>query len=158
MVELAAAAGISMRQLYPLFVSRENLPRELDRGWPQGARGRSLEAALELLGDSSLADLPMDELATRADATLYRRFPGKTAPALFRELITAYSPWEPVARVLDECALDAAPEDVIPRVAHALAEALADRSPVLLRMVFEMSRADPDTKVPSARCSVACLS
>jgi hypothetical protein len=30
-------------------------------------------------------------------------------------------------------------------VARALAEALTDRSAVLLRMVFEMSRADPDT-------------
>jgi AcrR family transcriptional regulator len=146
MVELAAAAGISMRQLYRLFGSRENLLRELNQGLPQGARGRILEAALQLLGESELADLPMDELAARADvsrATLYRLFPGKTA--LFRELISQYSPWEPVARVLDECALDAAPEDVIPRVAHVLAEALADRSPVLLRMVLEMSRGDPDT-------------
>lgn len=146
MVELAAAAGVSMRQLYRLFGSRENLLRELDQEVPPGARERILAAALELLGESGLADLPMDELATRADvsrATLYRLFPGKTA--LFRELITAYSPWEPVARVMDECAPDAAPEDVIPRVAHALAKALVDRSPVLLRMVFEMSHGDPDT-------------
>src|SRR5262245_50550334 len=146
MVELAAAAGISMRQMYRLFGSRENLLRELDQQPPPGARERILEAALELLGESGLADLPMDDLADRAEvsrATLYRLFPGKTA--LFRELITAYSPWEPIARVLEECAPDAVPEDVIPRVAHALAEALADRSQVLLRMVFEMSRGDPDT-------------
>jgi AcrR family transcriptional regulator len=146
MVELAAAAGISLRQLYRLFGSRENLLRELDQALPPGARERILEAALELLGETGLADLPMDELAARAEvsrATLYRLFPGKTA--LFREMITAYSPWEPIARVLDECAPDARPEDVIPRVAHALAAALADRSPVLLRMVFEMSRRNPDT-------------
>lgn len=146
MVELAAAAGISMRQLYRLFGSRENLLRELDQELSPGARERILEAALELLSESGLADLPMDELAARADvsrATLYRLFPGKTA--LFREMITAFSPWEPIARVLDECAPDAAAEDVVPRVAHALAEALADRSAVLLRMVFEMSRGDPDT-------------
>jgi AcrR family transcriptional regulator len=146
MVELAAAAGISMRQLYRLFGSRESLLRELDQALPTGARERILEAALDLLGETGLADLPMDEVAARAEvsrATLYRLFPGKTA--LFRELITAYSPWEPIAHVLDECAPDAAPEDVIPRVAAALAEVLADRSPVLLRMVFEMSRGDPDT-------------
>jgi AcrR family transcriptional regulator len=146
MIELAAASGISLRQLYRLFGSRENLLRELDQEPSPDARERILEAALKLLGESGLADLPMDELASRADvsrATLYRLFPGKAA--LFRELIVAYSPWEPIARVLDELAPDAELEDVISRVGHALAEALADRSPVLLRMVFEMSRNDPDT-------------
>jgi AcrR family transcriptional regulator len=98
------------------------------------------------LGQSGLADLSIDDVAARAGvsrATLYRLFPGK--PALFRELITAYSPWEPIARVLDESAPDALPEELIPRVAHALAAALADRSAVLLRMVLEMSRGDADT-------------
>jgi AcrR family transcriptional regulator len=144
MVELAAAAGVSMRQLYRLFGSRENLLRALDQDLPPGARERVLEAAFELLGQSGLADLSMDELAARADvsrATLYRLFPGKAA--LFRELIEAYSPWEPIARVLDQSE-NSTPEHVMPRVAQALAEALTDRSAVLLRMVFEMSRGDPD--------------
>jgi len=76
---------------------------------------------------------------------LYRLFPGKSA--LFRELLTTYSPWEPVARVLEShtSAGDLTPEHVIPDVAQALAEALTDRSAVLLRMVFEMSKGDPDT-------------
>jgi AcrR family transcriptional regulator len=145
MLELAAAAGVSMRQLYRLFGSRDHLLRELDQDLPPGARERVLDAAFELLGHSGLADLSMDDLAVRAEvsrATLYRLFPsGK--PALFRELIRAYSPWEPIARVL-EGAEDSPPEDVMPHVAQALAEALTDRSRVLLRMVFEMSRADPD--------------
>ena len=135
-----------MRQLYRLFGSRDNLLHQLDQDLPPGARERILEAAFELLGQSGLADLSMDELATRADvsrANLYRLFPGK--PALFRELITAYSPWEPIARVLDESAPDAPPQQVIPRVAQALAEALTDHSAVLLRMVFAMSHADADT-------------
>src|SRR5262249_21979856 len=92
------------------------------------------------------ADVSMDEVAARADvsrATLYRLFPGK--PALFRELIAAYSPWEPIVRVLDDSAADTPPAELIPRVADALAHALMDRSAVLLRMVFEMSRGDPDT-------------
>ena len=145
MVEIAAAAGVSMRHLYRLFGSRDNLLRALDQDLPPGARERVLEAAFELLGQSGLADLSMDDLAVRADvsrATLYRLFPGK--PALFRELIKAYSPWEPIARVLEDESDDSALEQVMPRVAHALAEALTDRSAVLLRMVFEMSRAAPD--------------
>src|SRR5207302_9717490 len=102
MSELASATGVSLRQLYRLFGSRESLLKELDRDPPPGARERILEAALELLGRSSLADLSMDELAAAADvsrATLYRIFPGKSA--LFRELIATYSPWESIARVLE---------------------------------------------------------
>jgi AcrR family transcriptional regulator len=146
MLELAAAAGVSMRKLYRLFGSRDNLLRELDQELPSGARERIIEAAFELLGRSGLADLSMDEVAARADvsrATLYRLFPGK--PALFRELIAAYSPWEPIARVLEESGADAPPSDLIPRIAQALAAALADRSAVLLRIVLEMSRGDSDT-------------
>ena len=146
MVELATAAGVSIRQLYRLFGSRDNLLRALDQELPTDARERIREAAFDLLGQSGLADLSMDEVAARADvsrATLYRLFPGK--PALFRELIAAYSPWEPIARVLDECPAEALPEELIPRVAQALAQALTDRSAVLLRMVLEMSRGDPDT-------------
>jgi len=148
MSELASATGVSLRQLYRLFGSRESLLKELDRDPPPGARERILEAALELLGRSSLADLSMDELADRADvsrATVYRLFPGKSA--LFRELIAAYSPWESIARVLDEChtSADNRPRVVIPQVARALAAALSGRSGVLLRMVLEMSRGAPDT-------------
>lgn len=90
----------------------------------------------------------MDELASLADvsrATLYRIFPGKSA--LFRELIATYSPWESIARVLDESlqSEDTQPRDVIPKVAQALADALSGRTGVLLRRVFEMSRGQPGT-------------
>jgi AcrR family transcriptional regulator len=90
----------------------------------------------------------MDELAARANvsrATLYRLVPGKAA--LFRELIATYSPWEPIARVLESAgpATNDTPERVIPNVARALSEALSGRTAVLLRMVFDMARGDPDT-------------
>ena len=146
MADLASAAGLSMRQLYRLFGSRERLLRELDQEPLPDARARILEAAFELLGQSGLADLSMDELAARADvsrATLYRLFPGK--PVLFRELIAAYSPWEPIARALEQFGDGDSAERVIPEVARALSEALIGRTAVLLRMVFEMARGDPDT-------------
>ena len=130
-----------MRQLYRRFGSRADLLRQLDLEAPAGARERVLAAAFDLLGRSSLADLSMDELAVRADvsrATLYRLFPGKSA--LFRALITTYSPWQPIARVFEQHAgaANAPPEQVIPRIARAMSLALTDRTAVLLRMVFEM--------------------
>jgi AcrR family transcriptional regulator len=147
MSQLASAAGVSLRQLYRLFASRDALLKELDREPPPGARERILEAALELLGRSSLADLSMDELAAAADvsrATLYRVFPGKSA--LFGALIATYSPWESIARVLEErTSADDRPQAVIPHVAHALAEALSGRMGVLLRLVLEMSHGAADT-------------
>src|SRR5437879_1351996 len=69
MAQLAAAAGLSLRQLYRLFESRAKLFRELEREPPPGARERILEAAFELLGQSGLADLSMDALAGRADVS-----------------------------------------------------------------------------------------
>lgn len=148
MAELAAVTGVSLRQLYRHFGSRDALLHELELEPPPGARERILAAALELLSQVSLADLSMDELATRAElsrATLYRVVPGKSA--LFRELIATYSPWESIARVLDECleSPDTSPQQVIPRVARTLADALSGRTSVLLRMVLEMSRGSPDT-------------
>jgi AcrR family transcriptional regulator len=148
MSELASATGVSLRQLYRLFGSRESLLKELDLEPLPPARARILEAALELLGRSSLADLSMDELADHANvsrATVYRLFPGKSA--LFRELIATYSPWESIARVLDQhrTSADNSLQAVIPQVSRALAEALSGRSGVLLRMVLEMSRGAPDT-------------
>jgi len=149
MTELAATAGVSLRQLYRHFGSREALFQELAVEPTPGARERILEAALALLGRVSLAELSMDELADRAHvsrATLYRIFPGKSA--LFRELIASYSPWESIARVLEDHPVsdDArSPREVIPKVARALAESLSGRTGVLLRMVFEMGRGEPDT-------------
>jgi AcrR family transcriptional regulator len=148
MAELATAAGVSLRQLYRHFGSRAALLQALDRAPAPGARERILDAALNLLGRVSLDELSMDELASLAAvsrATVYRIFPGKSA--LFRELVATYSPWESIAQVLGEClrATSTDPRDVIPKVAHALADALAGRTGVLLKMVFEMSRGQPDT-------------
>src|SRR5262249_51613970 len=71
-----------------------------------------------------------------------RLFPGK--PALFRELIRTYSPWESVAEAI-AASPDHSPELVMARVGRALAQALEGRTGLLLRIVQEMVKGDPDT-------------
>jgi AcrR family transcriptional regulator len=151
MAELAAAAGVSVKTLYRMFGSRAELLRQVASDVRPPARERILEAALELVGRDGLASLSMDDLATASSvsrATLYRLFPGK--PALFRELIQTYSPWEAVADVIDS-AVDRSPQVVIPQVGRALAAAMAGRTGLLVRMVSEMIKGDPDTTEGLAR-------
>jgi AcrR family transcriptional regulator len=145
MDELAAAAGVSVRTLYRLFGSRRALLLEAGSEPARSARELVLEAALELVGLHGLAELSMDDLAVAAGvsrATVYRLFPGKSA--LFSGLIRAYSPWEPVADALDAMP-GGRPEEVVPAVAHAMAAAMEGRTGLLLRMVFELLKGDPDT-------------
>lgn len=144
MNEVAAEANVSLRTLYRMFGSRDALFGALDREPSPTARERILGSALEMVGRQGLAELSMDDLAAAAGvsrATLYRLFPGK--PALFRELVQTFSPWEAVADAI-EAATDPAPEMVMPAVGHALSGAMADRAGLLLRIVFEMAKGDPD--------------
>lgn len=145
MEELAAAAGVSVRTLYRMFGSRQALLNEADCAPAPTAREMILEAALQLVGRHGLAELSMDDLAVAAGvsrATLYRLFPGKSA--LFSGLLRAYSPWEGVAAVI-EAMPDAPPEEVVPVVGQVMAEAMEGRMGLLLRIVFELLKGDPDT-------------
>src|SRR5262249_47926139 len=124
MDELAAAAGVAVRTLYRLFGSRETLLREACCAPKPTARQRILDAALDEVGHHGWTQLSMDDLAATAGvsrATLYRLLPGKSA--LFDELIRAFSPWEPVADLIDAMP-DGRPEDVMPAVAQVIAEAM----------------------------------
>jgi AcrR family transcriptional regulator len=145
MEELAAAAGVAVRTLYRLFGSRVALLREAGCAPAPDTRERILDAALELVGRQGLAELSMEGLADAAGvsrATLYRLFPGKSA--LFGALIRTYSPWEAIATVI-EAMPDGHPEEVMPVVGHALADALEGRAELLLRIVLELLKGDPAT-------------
>jgi AcrR family transcriptional regulator len=144
MDELAAKAGISRATLYRLFGSQQHLLQELGLQPPPTLRSRILDTALELVGRHGLAELSMDELAATAGvsrATLYRLVPGKEA--LFAELVRRFSPFEPIAAVL-ETKGDRPPAEVIPAVAQAMAAAMDGHIGLLLQLLFELSRSDPD--------------
>jgi AcrR family transcriptional regulator len=140
MGEMAAAAGVSRATLYRLFGSQQHLLQELGLTPPPTVRSRILDTALDLVGRHGLAELSMDELAAAAGvsrATLYRLFPGKEA--LFAALVRSFSPFEPIAAVL-EAAGNRPPAEVIPAVAHATAAAMDGHMGLLLQLLFEFSR------------------
>jgi AcrR family transcriptional regulator len=147
MDQLATAAGVSRATLYRLFGSQRHLLQALGLEPSPTVRSRILDTALDLVSQHGLAELSMDELAAAAGvsrATLYRLFPGKEA--LFTALIRSFSPFEPIAAVL-EAAGDRPPAEVIPAVAHAMAAAMNGHMGLLLQLLFELSRdrhLDPD--------------
>jgi AcrR family transcriptional regulator len=144
MDELATRAGVSRATLYRLFGSQQHLLHELGLEPPPTVRSRILDTALELVGRHGLAELSMDELAATAGvsrATLYRLFPGKEA--LFAELVRSFSPFEPIAAVLETMG-DRPPAEVIAAIAHAMAAAMDGHIGLLLQLLFELSRSDPD--------------
>jgi AcrR family transcriptional regulator len=144
MDQLAVRAGVSRATLYRLFGNQQHLLHELGLQPPPTMRSRILDTALELVGRHGLAELSMDQLAATAGvsrATLYRLFPGKEA--LFAELVRRFSPFEPIAAVL-QAAGDRPPAEVIPAIAQAMAAAMDGHIGLLLQLLFELSRSDPE--------------
>lgn len=145
MEELAESAGVAVRTLYRMFGSRRALLSEAGVSQEPSARQRILDAALDQVGQRGLANLSMDDLAATARvsrATVYRLFGGK--PALFDALVREFSPWDPVADVIDAMP-DGRPEEVMPAIARAVGEAVHGRVGLLLRMIFELTQGNPET-------------
>jgi AcrR family transcriptional regulator len=145
MQEMAAAAGVAVRTLYRIFGSRSALLSEAGCRPAPDTRDQILESALGLVGRRGLAALSMDDLAAAAGvsrATLYRLFPGKSA--LFSALMRAYSPWSGVAEVIDAMP-DGPPQEVMPAVGMAMAQAMDARAWLLLRLLSELITGGPDT-------------
>jgi AcrR family transcriptional regulator len=143
--ELAQAAGVSRATVYRLFGSREEVLREAGLEPDMDSRERVLAAAADLVGRDGLARLSMDELAAAAGlsrASLYRLFPGK--PALFRELVRAYSPLETVVAIV-ESSRELPPEQVMPELARQAARVLEDRTGIIRTILFELLSSSPDS-------------
>jgi AcrR family transcriptional regulator len=148
--DFATAAGISRASFYRVFKSREALLEALEVVAEPGTKERILDAALAEVGAHGLSALSMDDLADRAGvsrATLYRLFPGKAA--LFTGLIYAYSPLEPVTRLLTVMQ-DEPPEVVLPELArtvyHTVYGGGENRIGMLRALLFEVSGLAPDTE------------
>src|SRR5258708_25627560 len=145
MEELAGGAGATVPTPYRLFGSRHALLREAGCTPEPDTRQQILEAALELVGRHGLAELSMDDVAVAAGvsrATVYRLFPGKSA--LFGALVRAYSPWEAVADAI-QAMPDGRPEEVVPAVRRAMADAMEGRIGLPLRIVLQPGGGDADT-------------
>ena len=149
--EFAAAAGISRASFYRHFKSREALLKALAVSPEPDARERVLGAAVEMVGSQGLTALSMDALADRAEvsrATLYRLFPGKSA--LLMGLVDAYSPLEPVRRLL-AARKDEPPEVLMPELARTAYRAVGGRIGLMRALFFEVSGLSAETEEVAAQ-------
>ena len=141
--EVARAAGVSRATVHRVIGSRAQLLSAIEVDPDPATRDRTLAAALEMVGEGGLTNLSMDDLAVRAGtsrANLYRLFPGKAA--LFRELVRAYAPLQPVREVLNRLG-DRPPAEVMPELARRAAGHLEGRIGLVRTLVLEITGSGP---------------
>src|SRR5918992_1205574 len=141
---IAREAGVSRATFYRHFGSRQALLEAVEVEPPQPARERILEAAAELIGQSGLQALSMEELATAAGvsrATVYRLYPSKAA--LFGEIVKAFSPFAPLVRVVTEHGNEP-PETVIPLITRTFATVALPRIGIMRGVLLEALSVRPD--------------
>lgn len=144
MAEIAAAAGVSRATFHRAFRSRAELRSRLALDPEAGSRERLLAAATEMLAETTLGALSMDELAERAGlsrATLYRLVPGKAG--LLRELVRKHSPMQAVTDLMAEAA-GRPPDEVMPELARTLARATRERGGLIRTLLVEITGPGPD--------------
>jgi AcrR family transcriptional regulator len=141
---IASAAGVSRTTFYRAFPSRAELLQALEMQPEPDTRQRVLDASIRMLRTQTLKDLSMDELAGEAGvsrANLYRLFPGKSA--LFRAILLAYSPFEPVMAVFARAG-DRPPEQVIPEIVLTAYRTVAGRSGIVRTLLLEVTSMTPE--------------
>ncbi|HKV32476.1 MAG TPA: TetR/AcrR family transcriptional regulator [Candidatus Dormibacteraeota bacterium] len=143
--EIAAAAGVSRTTFYRAFPSRAQLLHALEVQPGPDTRQRVLDASIRMLHTQTLNDLSMDALASEAGvsrANLYRLFPGKSA--LFKAILLAYSPFEPVMAVFARAG-DRPPEKVIPEVVVTAYRTVAGHTGIVRTLLLEVTSMTPES-------------
>ena len=141
---IASAAGVSRTTFYRAFPSRADLLHALEVQPEPDTRQRVLDASIRMLRTQTLKDLSMDELAAESGvsrANLYRLFPGKSA--LFRAILLAYSPFEPVMAVFARAG-DRPPEEVIPEIVLTAYRTVAGRTGIVRTLLLEVTSMTPE--------------
>src|ERR1700716_3563419 len=142
--DIATAPGASRPTFYRAFPSRADLLHALEVQPEPDTRRRLLDASIRMLRTQTLKDLSMDELASEAGvsrANLYRLFPGKSA--LFRAILLAYSPFEPVMAVFAGAG-DRPPDEVIPEIVLTAYRTVSGRSGIVRTLLLEITSMTPE--------------
>jgi AcrR family transcriptional regulator len=142
---IASAAGVSRTTFYRSFPSRAQLLHALEVEPEPDTRQRVLDASIRMLRAQTLSGLSMDALASEAGvsrANLYRLFPGKSA--LFKAILLAYSPFEPVMAVFARAA-GRPPEEVIPEIVLTAYRTVAGHTGIVRTLLLEVTSMTPES-------------